>query len=264
MPLVAILERPQHTPPQSAVERERRAACLGFAGDRPGRSGWRRHRGAGGRDPRVDRVQHSLARRRGGHRSRRRPFSARLAGEMCCGDTNRAEVVPTNRREPPVRIWSVTAPPCEGTYVLEVSVIVGADRRPGRPAAGAPDPAAKAGGGDQLERAARGLHGDRSPWRGRLGIGARRPRNRGRCDRPVAGAQLSSAGGRPIAAAEAGRFAWAVPPEALIEPSRRDRLRGWFMRQRRRRPPSSTRPTRRAWPGRPSGSKSRIPIGRIG
>ena len=40
---------------------------------------------------------------------------------------------------------------------------------------------------------------------------------------------------RPLAAgrspaAEPGRFAWAVPPEALIEPSRRDRLLGWIMR----------------------------------
>ena len=30
--------------------------------------------------------------------------------------------------------------------------------------------------------------------------------------------------------AEPGRSAWAVPAEALIEPSRRDRLRGWFLR----------------------------------
>ena len=40
---------------------------------------------------------------------------------------------------------------------------------------------------------------------------------------------------RPLAAgrspaAEPGRFAWAVPPEALIEPSRRERLLGWIMR----------------------------------
>ncbi len=40
---------------------------------------------------------------------------------------------------------------------------------------------------------------------------------------------------RPLAAgrwpaAEPGRFAWAVPAEALIEPSRRDRLLGWIKR----------------------------------
>ena len=40
---------------------------------------------------------------------------------------------------------------------------------------------------------------------------------------------------RPLAAgrspaAEPGGFAWAVPPEALIESSRRDKLRGWIMR----------------------------------
>ena len=40
---------------------------------------------------------------------------------------------------------------------------------------------------------------------------------------------------RPLAAgrwpaAEPGRFAWSVPAEALIEPSRRDRLLGWIKR----------------------------------
>ena len=48
-----------------------------------------------------------------------------------------------------------------------------------------------------------------------------RPRNRSRLDRSDAVAQLSAVGRRgDRPAAEPGRFAWAVPPEALIEPSR--------------------------------------------
>ena len=73
---------------------------------------------------------------------------------------------------------------------------------------------------------------------------------------------------RPLAVgrcpvAEPGRFAWSVPQEALIEPSRRDRLLGWIKRTGAE-ASGSNRPTGRAWPGRPWASRSLIRIGLIG
>jgi len=139
------------------------------------------------------------------------------------------EVVPTNRREPPVRTWSLTAPRGEGTYVLEVSASwepagsrdglrLGRLIRRRKPAAVSSssvrrvvftviDPQARQAviGRDGREKEVDAIDLTRT-----------------RSHRPLA------AGRSPTA--EAGRFAWAVPPEALIEPSRRDRLRGWIMR----------------------------------
>src|SRR5262249_57345591 len=56
--------------------------------------------------------------------------------------------------------------------------------------------------------------------RGVGGVAVAVPRSRG--PRPWAW------GRSPVA--EPGRPAWVVPAEALIEPSRRDRLRGWLLR----------------------------------
>ena len=50
--------------------------------------------------------------------------------------------------------------------------------------------------------------------------------SRSRSHRPVATGRSPAAG--------PGRSEWGVPAEALIEPSRRDRVRGWFTAQRRR------------------------------
>ena len=61
IPLVAILERPQHTPPQSPLNVSvERLAWDSLAVDLGG-AARRRHRGALGRGPRVGRVQHPLA-----------------------------------------------------------------------------------------------------------------------------------------------------------------------------------------------------------
>ena len=38
VPLLAILERPQHTPAAVALDRQRRAVVVGFAGRRSGRN----------------------------------------------------------------------------------------------------------------------------------------------------------------------------------------------------------------------------------
>jgi hypothetical protein len=230
IPLQAILERPQHTPPQSPlnVGIERLAwDSLAIDLGEPGRDGivapgvelpvnvafnilWP---DAGDVAVRVTAVLRSIR-----------------GGEVLWRDEPR-EVVPANRREPAVRSWSVTAPRAEGTYVLEVRASwelagsregsrLGRLIRRRKPAAVATsavrrvaftviDPAAR--------QAALGndVHGRESEVDA---IDLTRTRSH----RPLA------AGRSP--AAEPGRFAWAVPPEALIEPSRRDRLRGWIMR----------------------------------
>ena len=139
------------------------------------------------------------------------------------------EVVPTNQREPPVRTWNLTAPRSEGTYVLEVSASWEPVGNRDSLLLGRADPASETSVSCKHEHTARCLHGDRSG--GTAGCDRARGREsevdaidlaRTRSFRPAAAGRSRSA--------EGGRFAWAVPPEALIEPSRRDKLRGWLMR----------------------------------
>ena len=120
IPVAAVLERPQHTPPQAPlIVNVERLAWDSLAVDL-GESGWRRDRRAGDRGARLDRVQHPLAGLRGSQRSRdgrSSPDSGWRCGlalgtELAC--------VPTNRREPAAQSWSLIAPRAEGTYVLEV------------------------------------------------------------------------------------------------------------------------------------------------
>ncbi len=122
LPLLAILERPQHTPPQSPlVVSVERLAWDSLAID----LGEPAHDGivAPGTEVPVSVAFNILW-----------PDSAEVAVRTTAvlrsirgGDVlwryepRDREVVPTNRREPPVRTWSVTAPRGEGTYVLEVS-----------------------------------------------------------------------------------------------------------------------------------------------
>ena len=141
------------------------------------------------------------------------------------------EVVAANVAEPPARIWNVRAPRAEGTYVLEVRATwepaAGREgsrlarlirrRRPGavtssavrRVAFTVVDPEARVG--------AIGLDGS-----GRETEVDSVDLSRSRSHRPVATGRSPAAG--------PGRSAWGVPAEALIEPSRRDRVRGWFTR----------------------------------
>ena len=93
------------------------------------------------------------------------------------------------------------------------------------------DPAAKTGGGVELGGAPSVLHGGR-PWsEGRCDrAGEFRPRHRGRFRRSVAAPQPPACRDRAITGRRALNSAWGVPAEALIEPSRRDRVRGWFLR----------------------------------
>jgi len=228
MPLVAILERPQHTPPQSplnvSVERlawDSLAIDLGAAA------------GDGIVAPLAE-IPVSIAFNILWPDSTEVAVRATAVLRSIHGGKELwryepREVVPTNRREPPVRMWSLTAPRSEGTYVLEVSasweptgsrdgLLLGRLIRRRRPAAVA------------STSVRRVVFTVMDPLARQAAIGRDGRENevdaidlaRARSFRPLA------AGRSPPA--EAGRFAWAVPPEALIEPSQRDKLRGWFMR----------------------------------
>ena len=143
------------------------------------------------------------------------------------------DIVVTNRRELPARSVSVPAPRSEGTYVLEVHsswepTVSREGSRLGR-LIRRRKPATVTGSAVRrvvftvVDPAVRSAV---SSKKGRDGHGRETEvdsidLNRARSYRPLA------AGRSP--AAEPGGFVWAVPPEALIESSRRDKLRGWIM-----------------------------------
>ncbi|MGP0069522.1 MAG: hypothetical protein ACLQGP_38730 [Isosphaeraceae bacterium] len=141
----------------------------------------------------------------------------------------------TNRRQPALRIADIRAPLSEGTYVLEVRAswdpVVRDGSRLGRLIRRRKLSAAATSSVRRvmltvLDPASRSLAMEGNP-------AAREGRKaevevdsidltRSRSNRPLA------SGRSPLA--ELGRSAWAVPAEALIEPSRRERLLGWFLR----------------------------------
>ncbi len=150
---------------------------------------------------------------------------------------DRQEVLPTNRAEPSMRVLALPAPPVEGAYVVEVQAVWEPVAREGsrlgrlirrRKSAVAAtsavrrvslvvlDPAAKAVAG-----AAAGGPAERAGRRGEVEVEVDSvDLARSRLLRPLA------SGRAPVA--EPGRSAWAVPVAALIEPTGRDRLRGWL------------------------------------
>jgi hypothetical protein len=230
IPLAAVLERPQRTPPQSrlvvSVERLPWDSIVVDLGE-SGRDGIV----APGSTVPVS-VGYNILWPEANEVSVRtsavlRPMGG---GEVLWRDEPR-EVIAANVSEPPSRIWSVRAPRAEGTYVLEVRATweptAGHEgsrlarlirrRKPGwvtssavrRVAFTVVDPAARVSaiGHDGSGRDTEVDSVDLS-----------RPRSH----RPVAT-------GRSPAFAP-GSSAWGVPAEALIEPSRRDLVRGWFMR----------------------------------
>ncbi len=145
------------------------------------------------------------------------------------------EVLPTNRREVPVRLLNLRAPRAEGTYVVEVQAswepIVREGSRLGRlirrhkPATAATSAVRRTA---LVVVAPRGV--------ARPAEGPARERSRDGSAIAVDSVDLSrprvhrlvATGRSPLA--ETGRSTWDVPAAALIEPSRRDRLRGWFVR----------------------------------
>jgi hypothetical protein len=230
IPLAAVLERPQRTPPQSrlvvSVERLSWDSIVVDLGE-SARDGIV----APGATVPVS-VGYNVLWPDASEVSVRtsavlRPIGG---GEAFWRDDPR-ELVAANVLEPPSRTWNVRAPRAEGTYVLEVSATweptAGHEgsrlarlirrRKPGSVARSAVrrvaftvvDPAARAlaigrdGSGREKEVDS---------------VDLSRPRSH----RPVA------TGRSPVFAPASS--AWGVPAEALIEPSRRDLVRGWFMR----------------------------------
>ncbi len=144
------------------------------------------------------------------------------------------EVVAANAPQPPVRVVELRAPAAEGAYVLEVQAawepVAREGSRLGRlirrrktaPAATSCvrrtsivvlDPT--------MRPAAAATAAVATAREGRRGEVDSVDLSRPKIHRPLA------SGRSPLA--ESGRSAWAVPAEALIEPSRRDRFRGWLL-----------------------------------
>jgi hypothetical protein len=165
-------------------------------------------------------------------------FSAVLraaqSGEVLSRDEQQ-ETLRTNRSQPAVRVLRLRAPRSEGTYVVEIHATwepVGRDSsrlgwimRRRKPAA-VVNASSRRVTLTVLEPTAQpaAMAGRPSAREGRKG----EPEvdsvdlTRSRSYRPLA------SGRSPLA--EPGRSSWGVPAEALIAPSRRDRLRGWFLR----------------------------------
>ena len=140
------------------------------------------------------------------------------------------QVAPTNAAECPSTLLQVKAPEAEGTYVLELH------------ASWEPAPSYE---GNKLlrliRRGKRGLFGTATASRkvtlAVLSADSAKP-VAGKPGRDlevdlidlskVRGHRPSASGRSPLALG--GRGAWAVPEEALAEPTRRDRLRGWITR----------------------------------
>ncbi len=230
MPLQAVLERPQHTPSQSRlVVTVERLAWDSIVVDL----------GESARDGIVApgavvpvSVGYNIIWPEASEVSVRTTAALRplAGGEVLWHDEPR-EVVPANVTEPPSRIWKVRAPRAEGTYLLEIrSTWEPATSRDGgrlarlirrrRPSAVASsavrrvaitvvDPEARVGA-IALDGSARETEIDSVDL------------SRARSHRPVA------TGRSPLAGP--GRSEWRIPAAALIEPSRRDRVRGWFTR----------------------------------
>ena len=231
-PLLAILDRPQHTPQQSPlVVRVNRLAWDSLSVDL-GESASAGVVAPGSVFP-VSIAYNILWPEFAevGVRTTVVLRSLRGGDDLPVYDSREREVMPANRRVPPARSISVTAPRVEGTYALEVSATweatgsregsrLGRLIRRHRPAAVSSSAVRRVTftvvdpGSNHLV-AGRDGHG-RETEVDAIDL------TRSRSYRPLA------TGRSPMA--ETGRFAGAVPPQAVIEPSRRDRLRGWFLR----------------------------------
>ena len=233
LPLLAILEKPQHTPPQSPLTVSvERLAWDSLAVDlaEPARDGIV----APGAEIPVSVGFNILWPESAEVAVRTTAVLRSISGgdELGHYEPRDREVVATNRRDSSIRTWNIRAPRAEGTYVLEVSAswvstgaregsVLGRFIRRRRPAA-MPNSAMRRVVFTVVDPATI------SSPPGRDGHGRETEVDaidltRSRSYRPLA------AGHWP--AAEPGRFAWPVPAEALVEPSRRgDRLVGWFKR----------------------------------
>jgi len=142
------------------------------------------------------------------------------------------DVVSSNRLRPAARVWNVPAPLAEGSYVLEIKATWESAVRDGtRIGRLIRRRKLAAISGSAMRRVAFAVI-DSQAVPAAVPGSARQGRLR---ETEVDSLDLSrlrthrlvASGRSPVA--ELGKSGWAVPPDALIEPSRRDRLRGWIM-----------------------------------
>ncbi len=140
----------------------------------------------------------------------------------------RQEVVPTNVATAPIKAWDVPAPPVEGTYVLEVQanwepLASGVEHtRLGRWLRRRRNSAATSA----TRRVTLAVAGAKPPVREALA--ADEGKEVEKIDLARLRGQHPTASGRtPLPSSGPG---WAVPEAALVEATRRDRLRGWITR----------------------------------
>jgi hypothetical protein len=230
MPLAAVLERPQHTPPQSrlvvSVERLPWDSINIDLGE-TARDGIV----APGAMVPVSVAYNILWPEVSDVSVRTSAVLRAIGGSEVLWHDEPREVVAANQAVPTGRLWSVKAPRAEGTYVLEVQAAwepaMGREgsrlarlirrRKPGAITSSAVRRVVFTVVDPQAKVTAIGLDGP-----GRETEVDSVDLSRSRSFRPLA------TGRSPTG--EPGRFAWGVPGQALIEPSRRDRVRGWFAR----------------------------------
>ncbi len=238
IPVAAILERAQRTPPQAplAVNIER-LAWDSLAIDLGGAAS----EGivAPGADLPVTVAYNVLAPDVAEVKLHASAVIRPMNGSDAISHDERDLVVATNHREPPSQTWGIKAPVAEGTYVLEVranweasgareSSRIGRLIRRRKPATVASSAVRRVVFAviDPRSRLASGVPGV-------PGGSGREARGRETEVDEVDLGRLRNlrllASGRSMPAAP-GRSAWAIPVAALVEPSRRDKLRGWIMR----------------------------------
>jgi hypothetical protein len=232
IPLAAVLERPQHTPPQaSLIVSVARLAwdSLGVDLGEPGADGIV----APGTIVPLSIAFNILSPETSEVALRATATLRSIRGGDALWRSEQREVVPANRLQPAARTWNLPAPRSEGTYVLEVRAAweptahdgsrLGRFIRRRKPAAVASfavrrvlltvlDPSA---GSAPTVPSAPDRH-SREIDVDALDL------SRLRTLRPLASGRWPTQ--------EPGGSIWQVPAEALIEPSRRDRLRGWILR----------------------------------
>jgi hypothetical protein len=228
MPLVAILEKAQHTPPQSelSVNVERVAwDALRVDFGEPAADGI----AAPGSMVPVSIGFNILAPEAATVAVRTTAVLRSLRGGEVVwrSEAREREAVLTGGREPATRTLNMVAPRTEGAYVLEISASweptggregsrIGRLIRRRKPTA-VVNTATRRVSLTVLEQTA-----IPTGARGREAEADSLDLTRSRSLRPLA------TGRSPVAGP--GPFAWAVPSQALIEPSRRDRLLGWILR----------------------------------
>ncbi|MGE5754604.1 MAG: hypothetical protein ACM35G_02640, partial [Planctomycetaceae bacterium] len=138
------------------------------------------------------------------------------------------EVVATDVHDPPRSLWNVAVPQAEGTYVLEVRsawgpVAASESSRLSRWLRRRRNPAPVTSAVRRVTLAVVGEGKDGTQAAGEVAtpadtIDLSRPRS----FRPTATGRAAVVG--------SGQSSWAVPEAALVEETRRDRLRGWILR----------------------------------